>query len=173
MKWLVVFLFLMPIHVNAQTEDEFLPEVKLLVIDSTEAAVQRYCKEIISITTGYKSAFIDREDVMMSRYFYDNSNYESIKMEFQFGISELEVVDSTGLSTMKKARIVRLIRITSELNEMANIYNYLFNTTHTPEKILAISRYDKAVSYNGHPFNSTLVADDYKPGYWILSFYKL
>lgn len=174
MKWLITLLFLIPLHLSAQTEDDFLPEVRLMVIDSTESAVQRYCKEIISITSGYKPALVDREDVMMSRYLYDNMNYESVKMEFQFGVFKQAIEDSTGaVLGEKKVRAVRLIRITAELNEMANIYNYIFNTTHTPENILAISRYDKAISYNGQPYNSTLIADDFKAGYWVLSFYKL
>ena len=56
---------------------------------------------------------------------------------------------------------------------MTNIYNYIFNTTYAPDNIIAISAYDKAVAYKGTPYNSTVVADDMKVGYWILSFYKL
>lgn len=174
MKRLFVLLFMLPLSVFAQTEDDFLPEVSTMVIDSAESAVQRYCKDIIAHTSGYKIAFIDREDVMMSKYFYDNQSYETVKMEFQFGVTENEIQDSTGtVISTKKSRTVRLIRITAELNTITDIYNYIFTTSFTPEKIMAISRYDKPVSYKGQSFNSTVVSDDFKAGYWTLSFYKL
>lgn len=159
----------MPAVANAQSEDEFLPELHVMVIDSTEHAVQRFCKELMAQTQGYKNAFVDRENVYMSKYYYDNANYESIKMEFQFKSAEMTMPDST----IKKQRVVRMVAITAELNVMTSVYNYIFNTTHTPDKLMAISRYEKAVLYNGVTISSALVADDYKPGYWILRFYKL
>lgn len=169
MKWVLVMILMLPVMVQAQTEDEFLPEVTTLVIDSNEKAVQKFCKEIMSLVTGYKPAFVDRENVMMSKYYYDNSNFESIKFEFQFGIDEVELPDST----IRKSRVVRLVRITAEITAMTNIYNYIFSTSYTPEKIMAISRFDKAISYKGKSYNSTVVSDDFKAGYWILSFFKL
>ncbi len=169
MKWLLLLMLALPVCVQAQTEDDFLPEVRILVMDSTEQAVQKFCKEIVSVVQGYKPAFVDRENIMMSKYYYDNNNFESIKMEFQFGLEEVEMADST----IKKMRIVKLMRITAEMTAMTSIYNHIYNTAFTPEKIMAISRYDKPISYNGQPYNSTIVSDDYKAGYWILSFFKL
>lgn len=165
----MTLLLMLPVAVYAQTEDEFLPEVSALVMDSTEQAVQKFCKDIMSKTVGYQPAFVDRENVMLSKYYYDNNNFESIKLEFQFRVEEVEMPDST----IRKSRIVKLMRITAELTAMTSIYNYIFNSTYTPEKIMAISRYDKPVSYNGKTFNSTIVSDEYKAGYWILSFFEL
>lgn len=169
MKRLLIVICFLPLLASAQSEDDFLPELSAMVLDSTEVSVQKFCKEITAHAPGYKPAFVDREDVMMSTYFYDSPDYESLKLEFQFGIDELLQPDST----YKKKRTVKLLRITCELNVMTSIYNYLFNTSHTPDKIMTISRYDKAVTFGGAPINSTLIADDYKAGYWILSFYKL
>lgn len=169
MKWVLVMILMLPVMAQAQTEDDFLPEVTTLVIDSNERAVQKFCTEIMSVVTGYKPAFVDRENVMMSKYYFDNSDFESIKFEFQFGIDEVEMPDST----VSKKRLVRLVRITAEITAMTNIYNYIFSSSYTPEKIMAISRFDKAVSYKGKSYNSTVVSDDFKAGYWILSFFKL
>lgn len=169
MKWVLTMLVMLPYLATAQTEDEFLPEIRLMVIDSTEHAVQKFCKEVVGQVPSYKSAFVDREEVMSSTYFYDNNNYESLKLNFQFGVSQVMLKDST----YRKMRLVKMVRITAELSVMTDIYNYIFMTGHTPEKVMTISRYDKAVTFNGTPINSTLVADDFKAGYWILSFYKL
>lgn len=155
---------------TAQSEDDFLPELQTMVIDSNERAVQAFCKDILGyVPPGYNPAFVDREDPMVSKYYYDNRDHESLKMVYQFGVQDMMLADST----FKKARVVKLIRITGELNVITGIYNYIFNTTHTPDNIMAISRYDKAVAFNGMPINSTLVSDNYKYGYWTLSFYKL
>lgn len=160
---------MLPIAATAQTEDDFLPELRLMVLDSTEIAAQRFCKEVMAVAPGYKMAFVDREEVMMSKYFYDNANFETVRFEFQFRVDEVTGQDST----VRKNRVARLIRITAELSVMTNIYNYIFNETHTPEKLMAISTYDKAIGYKGSTYNSSLVADDFKAGYWILSFFSL
>lgn len=170
MKHVLVYVFILfAFPCKAQTEDEFLPEVRLLVMDSTEKAVMAFCKEIMTVAPGYKFAFADRENVMLSSYFYDNDNFETVKLEFQFTTGEVMMPDST----VKKSRIVQLMRISAELPVMTNIYNYIFNTTYAPDNIMAISVYDKAVNYKGTPYNSTIVADDMKAGYWVLSFFKL
>lgn len=155
--------------VFAQTEDEFLPEVRTLVMDSTEFAAQRFCKDVMSFAEGYKFAFVDREDIMLSKYMYDNAAFETVKFEYQFGIDEVVSADSV----VRKNRIVKLIRITAELSVMTKIYNYIFNETHTPDKLIAISAYDKPISYKTGTYNSTLIADDFKAGYWTLSFFRM
>jgi hypothetical protein len=169
MKGFLVWLLMIPIVGYGQSEDDFLPEVRSLVMDSTERAVVNFCKEVMNVAPDYKFAFADREDVMMSKYFYDNGAYETVKFEFQFVINEVMMPDST----MKKSRIVKFMTITAELSTITNIYNYLFNASYTPDNIMAISVYDKALSYKGVPYNSSIVADDMKVGYWILSFFKL
>lgn len=163
----VLVLFALPCV--AQTEGEFLPEVRTLVMDSTENAVMRFCKEVMAVAPGYKFVFADREDVMISRYFYDNGNFETVRLEFQFAADEVMMGDST----MKKSRVVRSMRISAELSVMTKIYNYIFNTAYSSDNIMAISVYDKAVSYRGTPYTSSIVADDMKAGYWILSFFRL
>lgn len=169
MKQVLAFLLLLPWACHAQTEDEFLPQVRTLVMDSTEKAAETFCKEVMATVPGYKFAFVDRENVMMSKYFYDNGNFETIRFEFQFSINEQTLPDST----VKKSRVVRFMSISAELSAMTGIYNYIFNTTYTPDKIMAISVYDKAIGYKGTPYNSSIVADDMKAGYWILSFFRL
>lgn len=166
---LVWILCLLATSGYGQAEDEFLPEVRILVVDSTEKAAIAFCKEVVSAAPGYKFVFADKENVMWSGYFYENGSYETLKFGFQFTINEVMQPDST----MKKSRVVQLIRISAELTAMTSIYNYIFNTTYTPDNIMAISVYDKPVSYKGTPYNSTIVADDMKVGYWILSFFKL
>lgn len=169
MKHALVWMLLsFSVSVYGQTEDEFLPEVRVLVMDSTEKAAIGFCKEVASAAPGYKYAFADKENVMLSRYFYDNNAYETLKFEFQFTINEVMQSDST----MKKNRVVQLMRISAELTAMTGIYNYIFNTTYTADNLMAISVYDKAVSYNGTTYTSTIVADDMKAGYWVLSFFK-
>lgn len=170
MKGLLLWLLLLPCALHAQTEDDFLPEVKYLVIDSSEIAAQKFSKELTGIAGGYKFAFVDRENVMLSKYMYDNSKFETLKFDFQFEIDEVLAADSTT----KKNRVVKTITITGELPAMTKIYNYLLGESHTPDKIIAISTHsDKAVSYKNSSYSCRLLADDFKAGYWILSFYKL
>lgn len=154
---------------KGQSDNDFLPQVKLLAIDSTEHAAVRFCKEVMQAVPGYSQAFIDREDIFMSKYVYENGSYETLKFAFQFTINEVVMPDSTK----GKKRVVKLQRITAELSAMANIYNYLFNTNHSPDKIMAISRYDKDIAYNGTAYICSIIADDYKPGYWVLTIYRL
>ena len=154
----------------AQTEDDFLPQIEILAMDSTEHAVVRFCNKVVNAAMpGYRKAFVDREDIMRSVYVYDDGGFESVKFTFSFTLKEAMRADST----MGKKRVVKMQRITAELSVMANIYNYLFNTSHTAEKIMAISRNDKEVGYNGSAYTCTLYSDDYKPGYWVLTIHKL
>lgn len=169
MKWFLVLLLLLPTAVKGQTEDDFLPTVRFLVMDSTELAAQRFCKEVMAQTDGFRFAFVDREDVMLSKYVYDNPQFETVKFEYQFGIDEVMGADSV----MRKNRVVKLIRITAELAVMAKIYNYIFNETHTPDNIIAVSAYEKPINYKTGTYNSSIIADDFKAGYWILSFFRL
>lgn len=168
--FIVVMCLLQGNNAFAQVDDDFLPKIKVLAIDSTEHAAIRFCNEVIEkAVPGYRKAFVDREDIMRSKYVYDDGGFESLKFAFQFTIEEGMKPDST----IGKMRIVKLQRISGELSVMANIYNYLFNTNHTPEKIMAISRYEKEVSYNGTTYTCTVMSDEYKPGYWVLTIYRL
>lgn len=170
MKWLFFLITLSPLLSYAQTEDEFLPEISTMVIDSTEHAVQLFNKDMLAhVPPGYQPAFVDREDPMMSKYYFDNRDYESLKMVYQFGVENVMQPDST----FKKSRVVKLVRITGDLNAITGIYNHIFMSTHSPDNVMAISKYDKAVTFRGTPINSTLVSDNYKIGYWTLSFFKL
>lgn len=157
------------VHAKAQSEEEFLPQVTLLAMDSTEGAAKRFCDQVVTAVPEYRLALADREDVMMSKYVYDNGDFELLKFEFQFIVREVE--DEEGVPA--KMRIVRVQRISCDLATMTKIYNYIYNTAHTPDKIMALSRYDKPVSYNGKAYNSNLYSDEFKPGYWVLSFFKL
>ena len=152
-----------------QSENDFLPQIKILAIDSTEHTAIRFCSEVMQALPEYSQAFVDREDILMSKYIYDNGGYETLKFAFQFKIDEVLREDST----VGKIRIVKLQRITGELSAMAKVYNYLFGTDHSAEKIMAISRYDKDIAYNGTAYTCTIIADDYKPGYWVLTIYRL
>lgn len=169
MRLVLLWLLLLPCAANAQNEDDFLPEVKLMVIDSTEAATQRFCKEIMYTVGGFKPAFTDREDVMLTKVMYDNALFQTVKFDFQFTIDEITMPDSS----IKKNRIVKYMSVTAELPVMTKIYSYLFNEAYTPDKLIAISMNDKAVSYKGSTYSAKLISDDFKAGYWILSFYKL
>lgn len=170
MKYLFsIFLLFTCLRVCAQTEDDFLPQVAILAMDSTENVAQEFCKKVISNVPEFKLALVDRENIMYSYYMYDNSKFESIKFEFQFSIDEVLQPDSSSL----KVRRVIVQNIYAELGSMTKIYNYIFNTNHTPDKVMAVSRYEKAISYHGQAYNSILLADDYKPGFWILRFYRL
>ncbi len=176
MRYLLLFILLFT-SVNrsfAQNEDDFLPQVSMVPIDSTEDVVVRFCKEVITAVPEYRIAFTDKEDVMFSKYVYDNGNFETLKMAFQFKIDNVPVViDTLGNTEEVKKRVVRLFKINGELNAITKVYNYLFNTGHTPDNIMAISNKDKMVSYNGTTFSTSVVADDFKPGYWIITFYKM
>lgn len=169
MKWIFVLLLTIPHVVFGQAEDDFLSQVKILALDSNEMGAQRFCQEIMSVVPGYKMAFVDREDVMFSTYMYDNPQFESVKFDFQFKVREEMMPDST----FRKNRVVFLQRITADLPTITLIYNYIFNSTHHADNIMAISLHEKPVGFKGKSFNSTIVADDYKPGYWILSFFNL
>lgn len=168
-KLLCIVLIAINSIAYGQTEADFLPQVSIMAIDSTERVAQEFCKKVIAATPGYSFEFVDKEDIYMSKYVFDNENFESVKFEFQFVIEDVMKADST----IAKQRVVKLMNITAELTAMTNIYNYIYNTSHNADKLLAISRYQKAVSYNGTAYNSSLVADDYQPGYWILRFWKL
>lgn len=157
------------LNVQAQTEDDFLPQVRLLAMDSSVAATDRFCKAVLTSIPEYRHAFTDKEDIYFWNYVFDNDVNEKLKMEFQFAAEEYMQPDST----MAKRRVVILQRITAELSAMTKVYNYIFNTTFTPDKIIAISRNEKAIGYHGTAYNSTLVADDYRPGYWVLTFFRL
>lgn len=163
---LMCLLGCLSFNVIAQTEDEDALTVRALALDTNIAIAKRFSEAIGNSAPGYSLAFIDNETRFKVRYVYKNPKNESLRIDYYFRMEEYE-------DTMQKGKhpIVTMQRISGELGVITKIYNFLFASTLTPERVMASSTQGSPVKYsNGKTCDFSFLPDDYEPGYWVMTF---
>jgi len=148
---------------SSQTDEEALA-VRVLALDTSVAIAKRFCEKMVEFAPGYNLAFIDNEKRHFVRYVYKNEKNESLRVDYGFHLEENE-----DGKTSKRA-VVNYQSISGELSIITNIYNFLFSSSLTPERILASPTMGSPVTFSGKYFEYSLLPDDYEAGYWVLTF---
>ncbi|OSZ79556.1 hypothetical protein CAP35_15290 [Chitinophagaceae bacterium IBVUCB1] len=146
-----------------QAEEETLV-VRVLALDTSVIIAKRFSEKIVEFAPGYKLAFVDNEKRHFVRYVYKNEKNETLRVDYGFYMTD---GDEEGRG---KRAVVNYQSISGELSVVTNIYNFLFSSSLTPERIMTSSTMGSPVSFAGKNFEYTLLPDDYEAGYWVLTF---
>lgn len=144
------------------SEEPLVP--RILAMDTTINIARSFCEQVGSVVQGYRLAFVDNETRFAVRYVYKNDKNESLRIDYRFN---LESIDSTE---KRKIPIVNFQRISGELNAMTTVYNYIFGSVLSPQRLMMTSTQGSPILYKGRSYQYTFLPDDYEPGYWVLTF---
>ena len=164
MKHLIVLLLLAcALRVNAQSDDGIF-SAKKLALDTTISGAIAFNTDILNCSQGYTLEFTDKQRQNELVYLYEHTSKETLKFEYHYQQGE---PDSTG-KTAKPTIIYQ--RIIGDNNTITQIYNCIFGEAITAEQLQAFSTMGTGFGYKGRDYHYTLLPDDYKPGYWVLTF---
>jgi hypothetical protein len=165
MRLILIALLLFSIPVCAQEDGEEAPLVpRFLAMDTTVNIGKQFCEQVGSVALGYNLAFVDNETRFAVRYVYKNDRNESLRIDYKFSLES-----SDPEQRKPKKPIVNFQRISGELNVMTTVYNYLFGSSLTPQKLITMSSQGSPISYRGKSYQYTFLPDDYEAGYWVLT----
>jgi hypothetical protein len=145
------------------SEEPLVP--RILAMDTTINIARSFCEQIGNVVPGYRLAFVDNETRFAVRYVYKNDKNESLRIDYRFN---LESTDTTG--KRPKVPIVNFQRISGELGAITLVYNYIFGSALSPQRIMMMSTQGSPITYKGRNYQYTLLSDDYEAGYWVLTF---
>jgi hypothetical protein len=150
--------------VKAQT-DEGMMVAKILGLDTTISGATAFNDELLKCAPGYTFKFLDKNPGGISemKYLYEHSNHEILKVEYTY---RNKVVDSSG----KAKPIVFSQRIIADNQSITTIYNCMFGESLQAGQLEAYSGTNFGFLYQDRGYHYSLMPDDYRPGYWILTF---
>lgn len=168
-KVFTLLLTLVCFACKAQTDEfEDVLKPKILALDKGIMAAQRFNDEIAKILVDYKLAFIDEELKPTIRYVYKTEKNETLRMDFRYTLE----ADRTDTLKKTKKQVVVYQRISGELHAITDIYNFLFNAQLTPDRVMNASTIGSTINYQGSNHQFIFQADDYQPGYWVMTFVR-
>jgi hypothetical protein len=171
MRVLITLLLLMVTGIAFSQENEsnevLIP--KMLALNKSIPTAQKFNEEISRIAFGYVLAFVDEEAKPTIRYVYKTEKNQTLRMDFRYAL-EANSADSSKRAIRKP--VIVLQKISGELSLITEIYNYLFNTNISPDRIMSVSTTGSTIAYQGHRYRFILEGDDYNPGYWVMTFVR-
>ncbi len=167
MRYIITLLIILCANgVNAQISDDGLTRVKRIGLDTTLSGAAAFNETLIrDCIPGYKIKFVDNphDGGTEIKYLYEHANTSILKIDYTYRFSGK---DSTG-----KARpSIFSQRITADMESITLIYNYLFGANAKPDELDAYRGDSFDVVYQDRDYHYSLIPDDYRPGYWILTF---
>jgi hypothetical protein len=151
--------------VQAQADGYEPLAIRVLAIDTSVVIAKRFCEKMVELAPGYKLAFIDNEKRHYVRYVYKNEKNETLRIDYAF-----DVIEQDAEQKGAKRAIVNYQTISGELQIVTNIYNFLFSSNLSADRIMTSSTTGSPMTFNGRNYEYTLMPDDYEPGYWVLTF---
>lgn len=152
----------------AQSPDEGLEPLRprILALDNSIAAGQKFNEEIAKAAVDYKLTFVDEESRPMIRYIYKTDNGETMRIDFKYSI------EGDPERKIAKRPVIIFQRISAELVIITYIYNFIFNTNFSPDRVMAEATFGSELQYRGKKYQFILQPDDYNPGYWVMTFVR-
>jgi hypothetical protein len=147
---------------RAQSDDGLLTANKL-ALDTTISGAVAFNNELLICVPGYTYKFVDRSANNELRYLYEHTSRETLKIEYALRTRE---TDTAG----RPKPIVFSQRIIADNATIAGIYNCTFGEHVKPEELAALSGTDQGFIFRDRDYHYSLMPDDYKPGYWVLTF---
>lgn len=166
----LVFLLLLVVSCFAATAQptwDELPTARFLALDTTMDLAEPFNSEVVKAAdSGYRFTFMDKGYNKVV-YIYENEKGESVRIEYQYRVSGADFEKRLpGVAT------IMLTKISADASATANIYNAMFGAAIVPQELLSSSTSGSMISYLGKEHQFILQADDYKPGYWVMTFVK-
>ncbi len=136
---------------------------RILALDNSIIAAKKFNEELASAAVDYKLSFVDEESRPLIRYIYKTDNGETMRMDFKY------TIEGDTERNIAKRPVVIFQRISAELIIITYMYNYLFNTNYSPDRIMAEATVGADLVYRGKKYLFVLQPDDYNPGYWVMT----
>ncbi len=167
-KLITVIILLVPFISLGQTDEDAEPYMapRILALDSSLSAANKFNKEISKVAAGYTYVFTDRSIPKTIREVFKTENNETLRLEYKYGIDEGDGEDGAAKP------VVTYQKINGEAGLIVKIYNYLFNTNFDASQLSALTTPGMEIIYHDDVHQFVLEADDYAPGYWTISFVR-
>ena len=147
---------------GAQTDDGLLTAQKL-PLDTTISGAVAFNNELLICVPGFTYKFVDRSTSNELKYLYEHTSHETLKIEYSLRNRE-------GDTAGRPKPIIFTQRITAENSTIAGIFNCMFGEHIKAEELEAMQGLGQAFIFKDRDYHYSLVPDDYKPGYWVLTF---
>jgi hypothetical protein len=167
MRYLIVFLLVLQGFVaQAQVDEDAEPMLKprILALDTTLSVANRFNDEIGKAVPGYKLLFTDNSRSKIIKQIYKTDNNETLRLEYKYSTDGGDMEENAGKP------VVVYQRISADAETMAGIYNYLFDTKITGAQMATLASTNNEIFYKGRVHQMIIEADDYGPGYWMMTF---
>jgi hypothetical protein len=152
---------------DGETEEVLVP--RMLALDKNIPAAQKFNEEIARLAFGYVLAFVDEEQKPTIRYVYKTEKNQTLRLDFRYAV-EASRSDTSSRPVRKPVIVTQ--KISAEIQVIADIYNYLFNSNITPDRIMTVATTGRIIAYHGRRYQFILQSDDYEPGYWVMTFIR-
>lgn len=163
-----IFFALVAGFTYAQTDDNpYALQPKMLALGKSIKTAERFNQELAKTLEGYTLAFIDDESKPTIRYVYKTLRNETLRMDFKYA---MEKADTAANSPRKP--IIVYQKISADLRTITYIYNFIFDTNLTSDRVMASVTSGTSVEYGGNTYQFIFQPDDYNPGYWEMTFVK-
>ena len=167
MRYIVTLIMILCVNgVNAQMSDDGLFRAKLLGIDTTLSGAAAFNEKLIrDCIPGYVVKYVDNSrDVSTEvKYLYEHSSSAILKIDYTYRFKE---IDSSG----RPKPVMFSQRITADKNTIALIYNYVFGANAKADELDLYRGDTFDFVYQDRDYHYSFIPDDYRPGYWILTF---
>jgi hypothetical protein len=142
--------------VLAQTTEELLPE--LLVLDTTMDLAPSFNAKVMQYAPGYRLQGSEKQAGQRIIYTCGDGREGTIRLEYKYE-------NESG------KQVVIYQAITADLDVVVGIFNALFRMNVSAD-IDHASMIGGAIQYHHREYQCLMQADEYTPGYWVLSFVK-
>lgn len=165
MRYVITLLIILGGTVSKAQTDDGLMVAKMLGLDTTISGAAAFNEQLLKCAPGYTFKFLDKSQGGISemKYLYEHANQEILKVEYAY---RSKVIDSTN----KPKPIVFSQRIIADNPSITSIFNCMFGESIQSGQLEAYSGQSFGFVYQNKGYHYSLMPDDYRPGYWILTF---
>jgi hypothetical protein len=162
MRYLILLLLLVfSLGARGQAgEESYGPRV--LAVDSSLSFAEWYSSTAATLAPGYTLTLADKSTPNVIRHVFKNEANETLRFEYKYKLERRGTKVIPWVSSQK---------ITGDGPVIAAIYNSLFDTNLSPDRLGTIGAEGMEVVYKNEIRRMVLEPDDYAPGYWTLAFY--
>ena len=156
------WVLLLSTQMNAQNDDG-LRSARMLPLDTTITGAIAFNNELLSCAPGYSFKFVDKESPNELKYLYEHPNHEPLKIQYSYNKKGDD-------GDAKHKPLIFAQKIIADNGTIALIYNCMFGENIKAEQLEAFSGMGRGFVFRERDYHYSLMPDDYKPGYWVLTF---
>src|SRR5690606_21335596 len=134
---------------------------RILALDKDPSFANTFNDALAPYLPGYRLMITDDQTPGVLRYIYKTGGNATLRLEYRY-----KADPEVGKTTPK----VYYQSISGEAPVITDIYNYLFGSGLTPDKLPLAVAAGLELSYEGNRFKFVLQPDEYAPGYWSMTF---